>query len=317
MPLSRRELFLKCGIVPPPGPRLHKRTIQAYQDLSRESLNTGRFHSSFWGGSFPAGKATQCGRLALYTLLNLPETEPDHPKLVATSLSGKAAENQITYRWAKAGISITGVAIPDDEEQPREQLRLQDPSCWLSCAIDDVLDLRPDWPAVIPVDIKSKPDRTIEEMKVGAAGIDPRHYAQVVAYVHVCRLHHEAMGWDKLGLEPSAGGFIYYCSRDNPSNAIEYWVEYKEEEVEHAIEMLSEWRELFISKQLPERPKAWRWTEQPCKWCDLKKRCKADVQAGVTDLFASGAIEIAKESDDKYDPESIHKKVRARWGLTK
>ncbi len=313
MGLSRRQLFTTLGIVPPPGPRLHKRTIRAWTDLELWRLNRDpHFRSSFWGSAFPVGPGNHCGRFALYSLMNLPDSEPPHPKLVATARAGKDVENQITYRWARAGITVGGSCSLNEDVEPA-QLRLQDPEHWLSCAIDSCLDLRPDWPAVCPVDVKSKPDKTINELRVGAASYDPRHRAQVISYVHVCRLNHEAMGWADMGLEPANGGFLYYCSRDNPTNAVEFWIEYDEAEVENALTLLQQWRIGYEKGILPERPKAWRWTEQPCKWCDLKKLCKADVKDGVTDLFLSGVNRYAVGVNPSYDARKVHAQVLRRW----
>lgn len=274
-------------------------------------MNKGRFRSSFWGGSFPVGSG-HCGRQAIYRLMNLPDTEPAHPKLAATAGAGKGVEQQITYRWGRAGLTLGG-SVPLEEGGPEEQLRLVDSRYWLSTAIDSVLDLRPDWPAVVPVDIKSKAEKVIEEMRLGATDYDPVHAAQVVCYCYIARLYHEEMGWAAMGLKPAEGGFIYYVSRDNPANAREFWIEYRESDVNDALLMLQEWKDSFLENRLPERPKAWRWTEHPCKWCDVKKLCKADVKDDVENIRESGVIDYAKGVDPKYDFEEIRAKVLKRW----
>jgi hypothetical protein len=303
---TRRELFIRLGIIDDPDiPTLHKRTIRSWSALAQKRMKEGgRFRSAFWGGMFPAGDVKHCGRAAMYGLLNLPETEPDHPKLMATSQAGKDVENQIIGIWREAGLSIAG--------ENEDQLRLQDPRYWYSAALDDVLDLRPEVNFVVPVDVKSKKDDVINEMKVGLIEADPRHRAQVIGYIHVCRLKHNEI-WGDTGLEPSRGGFVYYVSRDNPANAFAFWVPYVEDEVADALKLLSDWKEKFTSGELPERPKDWRWTEQPCKWCDFKKRCKADVKEGVTSLADSVAVAQAKEIRPEYDVQKIHARVLQRW----
>lgn len=306
---SRKELFTRLGIIDnPDAPSLHKLTIKAWQSRGSDEMEGGRFKTSFWGGMFPAGiDEKHCGRKALYGLLNLPKTldEKPSPHLLATSQAGSDVEAQITSLWQKQGISL--INLPDGE-----QLRLQDPRYWYSAAIDDVLDLRPEVNFVVPTDIKSKKEDVLNAIKRNQVA-DPKHKAQVIGYIHVCRLKHEEMGWDKLGLERSQGGFVYYVSRDNPSNAVAIWVPYVEAEVAGALKLLDEWRESFLKNQLPQRPKDWRWTENPCKWCDFKKRCKQDNKDGVTDLFESTAVKIAQKQDPDYDPSKIRDKVVERW----
>lgn len=312
--MNRRELFERAGIVEPRGPRLHKRTIKAYMAYEQAQLNEGFFHSSFWGGSFPAVQKP-CGRLAMYKLMNLPETEPASPKLAGTSHQGLAAEAFVTARWAAAGMSLVH-APPGNEPHmlpPDKQLRLKDETVWLSTAIDDVLDLRPDWGCVTPTDVKSKSEQVINEMRQGVTMWQPEHRAQVVCYTYLCRKYHVALGWDKLGLLPSEGGFLYYVSRDNPSNGIEFWVEYDEGEVMEAVALLAVWRENYLAEKLPPRDKAWRWTEKPCQWCDFKKVCKEDNRAGIEFLRDSKAIELALAADEQYNFDQVKKRVTDRW----
>lgn len=305
--MNRRELFTKAGILEPPGPRLHKRTVKAYTEYEQAQLDKGFFHSSFWGGAFPALEKP-CGRQAMYKLMNLPKTEAAHPKLAATSHQGLAAEEFVTARWAAAGMSLVHPKLPKDQ-----QLRLKDESIWLSSAIDDVLNLLPDWDCVTPVDVKSKAEQVIEDMKRGNTPYQPEHRAQVVCYTYLCRLHHADQGWGELGLRPAQGGFIYYVSRDNPANGIEFWVDYDEDEVVEAVATLEAWRESFIEGKLPARNKDWKWLDQPCKWCPLKKRCKEDDRNGVEDLADSVAIKQAKEVDSQYNYEEVKEKVIERW----
>lgn len=334
--VSRKELFARLGIIDhPDAPSLHKLTIKAWQMRGDHEMENGRFRTSFWGGMFPAGiDEKHCGRKALYGLLNLPKTldEKPSPHLLATSRAGSDVEAQITALWDKLGISLVQICHTEKQEidpetkQPvvclkggigcpvdhSQQLRLQDPRYWYSSAIDDVLDLRPEVNFVVPVDIKSKKEDVLNSIKRNQVA-DPKHKAQVIGYIHVCRLRHEEMGWDKMGLERSQGGFVYYVSRDNPSNAVAIWVPYVEEEVAGALALLEEWRDSFLKNQLPQRPKDWRWTENPCKFCDFKKRCKQDNKDGVTDLFESTTIKIAQRQDPDYDPEAIRQKVIERW----
>lgn len=300
MPTTRRKLFQNAGVIVRPGPNLHKRT--SAQWIAQAEAKPPYFRSSFWGSAFPAGDALHCGRKMLYSLMNPPSDEKIKPLREATAQAGHDVEKRITTLWHEAGITIA-----DD------QLRLQVPEYWVSCALDAVLDLRPEWPGVLPTDVKSKAEDKIKMLKTGALEMDPSHYAQVCSYIFVCRYHHEAMGWDKLGLEPARAGFVYYVSRDNPSNGVAFFIEPDEGEIEEALATLKTWKESFIAGEIPERPKAWRWTEQPCKWCDHKKLCKADVTHKITNLLDSHVVKDGKRVDKEYDAEKVHSKVLKRW----
>lgn len=303
MGVSRQELFGKLGIARP-GPKLRHITAAAFESYGKQQLNTGRFRSAFWGGMFPSGNQLHCGRHALYSLLNLPQSKPSNAKLQATSESGSAAEGIIVRRWEAAGLTLGG------NFEAGEQVRLQDPEYWISSALDAVLDLRPDWNAVVPVDVKSKKNEIIEQMKFGQSEADPAHRAQVMCYIHMCRLHHEREGWAALGLEPARGGFVFYVSRDDPSNCFDYWVPWDEDEAHDALERLKEWRENFVARTLPPREKSWRWTELPCKWCDYKPLCKQDMKEDVADLAQSNTVRAAGAG---YDFESTREQVLKRW----
>lgn len=315
MGLSRKRLFTALGIIDEPGvPRLHRRTQWAYRELEHAKKNTGRFRSSFWAGSFPAGPKLHCGRLALYRLMNIPEAGHAQPLLAAAARAGLDVENQITYRWGRAGITLGG-SVPVEEGAPFEQLRLQDPRYWLSAAIDGTIDMRPEHPAVICVDVKSKREKFVNELKVGAKRPDPRHIGQVISNIHLCRLYHEEMGWAAMGLEPCNGGFVYYVSRDDPSNGKAFWVPYDETEIADALSLLSEWRDNFVAGELPARPKDWKWSQGPCQWCDFKKEvCKPDDKAGITSLTESISVKYGKSVDPTWDPTKIQEKVLERWG---
>jgi hypothetical protein len=314
MGLSRARLFTALGIIEEPGvPRLHRRTQWAYKELEFAKKNTGRFRSSFWAGSFPAGDTPHCGRLSIYRLLNIPEANAAKPLLAAAARAGIDVENQITYRWGHAGITLGG-SVPIAEGDRFEQLRLQDPEHWISAAIDGTLDMRPEHPAVVCVDVKSKREKFVNELKVGARKPDPRHVGQVVANIHLCRKYHEEMGWAAMGLEPCTGGFVYYVSREDPSNGKAFWVPYDATQIADAIARLDSWRESFSKGDLPARPKEMRWSEDPCKWCDFKKTiCKPDDKEGVSSMFESHAIKYGKAVDSSWDPKKIQQEVLDRW----
>jgi hypothetical protein len=164
------------------------------------------------------------------------------------------------------------------------------------------------------VEIKSKKDSVIEYMKVGGESYDPKHYNQLQAYIDWCIKNHERMGWDKLGLQPATGGVIYYVSRENPRNTHEFYVEVDELAIASANAKLETWRGDYQLDNLPSRPKEWKWTEEPCKWCPFKKNvCKPDYQAGIVKLSESHGIEFAKGQHPSYNVDDIKRRVEERW----
>lgn len=316
---TREELFKAAGIIKPDqgGPNLDAVTDQAYRLEEDYRWRNPRFRTtSFFASLFPGGEdEKRCARHALYKLMNIPETQPMKPQGRAITLVGKAVENQIVWRWGKLGVLLS-VDTPKSQYDYIPQVNLRDPELWLSGAPDGVLDIRPRWKYVLPVDVKSKTTEVIKAMKKGERSYDPDHWKQVQCYLYLCRKWHKEMGWEKLELEPAIGGKIYYVSRENPRNTFEVWVPYDEKFVNAGIERLREWKGDFLAGRLPARPKEWKWTEQPCKWCDFKKACKADVKEGVDRLENSNTIALAKQFNPRYNVEAIQAEVRKRWNET-
>jgi hypothetical protein len=124
------------------------------------------------------------------------------------------------------------------------------------------------------------------------------------------------MGWNELGLEPAIGGILYYVSRENPRNTFEFYFNANWPLINTALERLKEWKSYFLSDILPPRDKNWRWTEQPCRWCQEKKFvCKPDDKSNVSKLSESGALEWAQTIITSYNYDAIKEKVLARWTL--
>jgi len=314
------ELFRALGVIKD-YPDLDRITEQAYMDLEekvwKENLDSsphGRpWFTSFHASGFPE-EDKPCGRKALYTMLDTPEAKPFSPFLRAVSDIGQAVEYQIVYRWAKAGKTL-GIEIPEYDGEPIEQVKLEDPETWLTGSIDSILDLRPEFDSVLPVDVKSKNHDVVEQMKMGQLSYEDKHFNQVQAYMYLCNLFHEKMGWDKLGLNPAKGAFIYYASRQDPRTAKEFYIPIDWEFINNGVEQLKEWKQHFINETLPQRDKSWRWTEQPCKWCPFKKEaCKPDNKEKILQLDHSKAIVFAKSLRTNYNYKEIRKEVLERWG---
>lgn len=302
MGLTRNELFRALHIVED-GPNLNKFTEIAYKKSELNLLDKPYFVSSFFASDFPGPE--EYGRCLIYKLLNLPQDQVSiTPKGRAIMNIGSAVEKQIVERWHELGILITP-SYP-------EQLKIEIESIWLSGYVDAILDLRPDWDAVVPVEIKSKSDEAIEQMKVGAKSYDQKHYNQLQAYIAYCRNNHDKY-WLDSGLSPARGGIIYYASRENPRNTCQFYVDYDMAMVEEAYGKLAEWRFNFLDDKLPARPKDQRWTLPPCQWCNTKKLCKADYQEGIVKISESNAVKLAKQLDPSYNLDQIRERVQNRW----
>jgi hypothetical protein len=316
---SRAEFFKTLGVIKD-YPDLDKKTLKAYEDLEekiwRENLESsphGRpWFTSFHASSFP-DKEKPCGRKLLYTMMDIPNEKPNSPFLRAVADIGQAVEYQIVYRWGVAGLTL-GAPVPEFDGARMEQAKFKDPETWLTGSMDAILDLRPEWDAVVPVDVKSKAHDVVEDMRNKRKSYEQKHYLQVQAYLYFCNLFHEKMGWDKMGLKPATGGFIYYASRQDPRTTAEFWIPIDWDLINNGVEFLKEQKENFLNGKLPERPKDWKWTEEPCKWCVYKKHaCKPDYKNKITELKNSNAINFAKTLRSLYNFDEIKEEVEKAW----
>lgn len=305
MSLTREELFKALGVIKN-GPELDKWTHEAYaQEEERRWREDPYFTTSFHASSYP-GSEKSCGRQALYKLMNFPSPEPISPRGIGIMSVGKCVEEQIVERWAKMGILLG--------PQPPEQLRIEFEDLWLSGYGDAVLNLLPEYDVVLPVEIKTKANKVIEYMKVGGQSYDENHYNQLQAYILWCVRNHKKMGWNELGLKPANGGIIYYVSREDPRNTHEFFVEFDKDIAEEASNKLRYWKEYFLSDLLPPRPKDWKWTENPCKWCEFKKNiCKPDHVDGIVNLSESHGVEFALDHRPSYNVENVKRRVEEKW----
>lgn len=269
------------------------------------------WHTSFHGSKFP-GDEKACGRAAIYTLMDIPDAEPAPPMLRATAEMGKAAENQILFRWRRSGLLIAGEG-PDKDGDPGVQQQFADEDTWLTGSIDAVLGLK-DFKYVLPVDVKSKSKEVIDKMKTGSQGYYPEHFAQIQGYLYLCNKFYDTMNWAELGFHRPLGGIIYYVSRENPRHTHEFYVDIDWEFIQRGINNLTLWKEHFVNGTIPERDKTWKWTEDPCKWCKFKKHaCKPDTKALTVRISDSEAIGFAQNLNPSYDVKERQKEVAKRW----
>jgi hypothetical protein len=132
-------------------------------------------------------------------------------------------------------------------------------------------------------------------------------------------------------LEPVQYGFLYYVSRDDPSQTWEFFFEYDETFMAMGRKQLAMWRDWFIQGRLPQvnfedkrfaHPFNWQWTkdEFPCKWCDYGDVCREDTKRAIKigepiSLAASAGVEAAMEVREEYDFDLVRMAVLKRWGL--
>lgn len=281
-----------------------KEEEQIYAENLGSSPHGEKWHTSFHASSFPGYDPKACGRKAIYTLMDIPNDKPVNRKGRAIMEAGKAVEEQIVWRFARAGILLT----PDPDAE--HQLHLETPDAWLTGSPDAIIKL-PSGGAHV-VEIKSKAHEKILEMISGLRGYDDVHKTQLFAYT--ATLLSERYKTTTLG-SIIEGHSILYASRDDPSTTCEYRFDLPDPEFfQTGVERLTEWKLNFQNDILPERPKEWKWTETPCKYCPFKKfACKPDYKDNVVELSKSNGIEFAKEIRTEYDYESTRKEVLERW----
>jgi CRISPR/Cas system-associated exonuclease Cas4 (RecB family) len=305
--VSRRELFSRLGIWRPVDESIE----QAYQEyVEKEFAEIAAPHgkpwfTSFHGSAFPASEKS-CGRKALYTMMDIPKAEPFAPYGMAIMDAGKDIEERIVQRWHDAGMLLS--APPNAPVQSG----FADPLTWLTGSVDAVI-LPKGWNRPHAVEIKGKDDDKIWKMRKGEMECEEQHRNQLFAYMYGLRHFREQMipGYDHL--DEVRDGSVLYVSRNRPRNTCEFYFEYDEELINSAVEKIKQYKAWWMEGYLPPRPKEWRWTQDPCKWCDFKKLCKADIKADIDALEDSTAIDFAKKHDKTYDLESKRKQVEARW----
>ena len=96
-------------------------------------------------------------------------------------------------------------------------------------------------------------------------------------------------------------------------NSFEFIIEFNEEEYNKAISLLVEWKNMYQQDALPERPKEWLWTQEPCKYCAVKKLCKQDLKDQTWTMSDSCAVGYAKSIDKKYDFKALKERTIKRW----
>lgn len=342
MPVSRTQLFVQAGvikIVEPLTDRVYKEIEKRTWLEDLESSPHGEpWHTSFHASSFPGDDPHACGRKAVYSLLNVPDLEPTSRFLRSVADSGKAIENELVQRWHDAGLLLS--ASPGAEIQTG----FKDKESWLTGNCDAVI-LPFRWTRPHVVEVKSKADDKVNEMRELTRKWDDKHRNQCLTYIGLlheaytwrealvcrhtwrladdsgmCRVHGDGLCVQKINLDRCIDGTIYYVSRDNPSNTHEFTFSYDSDFMARGRERLRAWRESFMGELLPDRPRKENgnlvgWTEQPCKWCSMKKHaCKPDWKDDqLTDLRQSEALKYTSSLRKNYDYNKTRQAVIDRW----
>lgn len=340
MGMTRNQLFAALGVIRVVNPLADRAYANRERKIWEQDLDSSPhghpWHTSFHASSFPGDDPVACARKEVYGLMNIPESEPTSRFLRAVGDAGKAIEDEVVGRWHDAGMLLS--AAPDADVQTG----FKDEENWLTGNCDAIV-LPFGWTRPHVVEVKSKFQAAIDEMKAGQRLADPKHRRQCMTYIG---LQHEnykpervlvceknwticsgmcvlCKGSDcliEIELEPVVDGSVYYVSRDNPSDTFEFFYSYDPAFMEEGREVLATARESFLSGNLPDRPfdksedKVVGWSQLPCKWCPLKKHvCKPDYVDKIDTLEDSHAIEVAKQIRPDYSYPNTRGQVLGRW----
>jgi hypothetical protein len=326
--------------------------------LEAEKPNVGHsrdapWHVSFHGSQFPGDNPRACARRAIYTMMDIPRGKFSRHSRQIMDI-GKDLEMQLVKRWHQAGMLVSA---PTEEHQTQ----FEDPECWLTTTVDAII-ARPRSTRPVVAEVKNVGAETMEAMRKLLRGPHEEYVRQVkceiglaheqgpwqvtrcvnsgrlAIYVgdrngdekYICPEHGGGKCLEAQELEPVEHGFLYYVSRDDPTDTREFYFEHDPEFMRKGREQLRMWQRYFVEGMLPQtdfkgkHPFGWNWTtdDSPCKWCPFGPQgsyvCKEDhleaVKRGaLLPLVDSLAIEEAREVRPDYDLDLVRAAVFARW----
>lgn len=329
--LSRNELFTRLQLIRTLDPltdAVYKRVEEErHRNQSDDEHLAQPWHVSFHASSFPGDDPLACPRKALYTLMDFAReagdrkarTLPFDRSARTIMAAGKAIELELVQTYADAGILLSS--------KPGEpQTMFVWPEAWLTGTVDCVIQLATSKLAV-PIEIKTKYQAAIDRMKLGARGPDSAHVSQLKAQLGLI-YHAMKAGSVWPGLKPPNHGYLYYLSRDKPSDTAEFRIDLDLRFFETGIQRLKEWKEFFLDDVLPESPKGrrsnnfghpmgaadFKWSQMPCQFCDYKRTCQLDFRQDIHKLSESVGIDRTRVYRDGYDPAETRNRVLATWG---
>jgi CRISPR/Cas system-associated exonuclease Cas4 (RecB family) len=289
--ISRTEMFARMGlvsIVDPLVERAYEKELAKKRDF--------RYRTAFHASAFPADDEKACGRKAMYQLMSLPG-EDFTPYGMAIMDAGNDLERNIVRKLEKLGGALLHPAS--------SQVKFTLPSHWLTGYTDAVIEVdgRP-----FPIEIKGKDSVKIREMKSGKRHWDSQHRNQLLCYLGIGKFTNT---WPEL--KPMADGALYYVARDRPRETMEFYFSYNADAFKAGLDHLETWQQHWLTGELPPRPKDWRWTELPCKWCDFKKICKGDIGDDVTKLEDSRGVKVARDAEPTWSLAGARDAIAKRW----
>lgn len=360
MGLSRQEFYNRIGLMR----EIEPMTEQAYafvQAKERSKVNRGAAHShdwhiSFHGSSFPGDNPYACGRAALYSMMDLPQPLPGR-WLQQVADAGKDIEDRLVMTWYQSGQLISTPPFPG-----MKQMQFEDPETWLTSTVD-AITLHTTSDQSVVCEVKSKFAHDLEDMRKLARGPDTTHVRQLkcqIGFAHeagdktvvrcintgrlgilrnyldpqslrVCPEHGGTKCLRKEVIKAPDYGYIYYVSRDSPSDTFEFYFDYDPDFMAAGRAKLKQWRQSWLDGTLPQtdfsdkrfsHPFGWQWSKDqyPCHWCKFGAVCREDHREAVSKkapiaLSDSAGILSAKEVREEYDLEVVRKAVEDRWAV--
>lgn len=317
--LSRLEFFSRRQIkssINDLFEQSYKRVLfRRYVSKSHDSPHGFRWHTSIHASQYPGNYKHACQREHLYRLADVPSKEPASRRLHLTAQAGLAIEDDLVRMLEENGRLIS--AGPDSERQTGFVVK----ELWLTGTVDSAIAIGN---RAVPVEIKTKWEGHIAEMREGKRGPDAKHVRQLKAQLGLIRLAQES-GELWSDLKPATYGYIYYHPRDskyNPSKPVEtaeFYVSFDKDYFEAGTDFIRRTQELWNRGELPSdnpnkrHPMGWHWSKDPCMFCNYKPSCQKDHKEGITELEASNALQFAKHIDPDYDYIEARSRVADRW----
>lgn len=315
-----------------------------------DSPHGARWHTSFHASTFPGTDPLVCGRAAVYTFMDLPDEKPREPKLSAMFDLGSNLEHdwvrrfhlrgQLLSKSPAIGDDYQDVFIDDEHWLSGAADAIVLPPFWTrshnveikTTSHEKVIAMR-DNPENTPY---SHPKYLRQLGTYIGLGYEQEFSPEVILCkeswaitrsgemsgfkfptMRFCPVHRK---WDcetvTIKLDPPSDGTLIYSSREEPLTTASYYVSFDEEHMRAGRERLALWRDQFLRDEIPEHPhegQRSKWSVPPCKYCSLKKGCKADYTAKTTKISESKQIERAKEVRPQYDYDAARARVLARW----
>jgi hypothetical protein len=303
--------------------------------------------TSFHASQFPGTDPYACGRAAVYGLMGLPDPAPREPRLTAMFNLGSNLEHDWVRRLRAVGQLLSKSPAVGDATQTT----FGDREHWLTGASDAIV-LPPGWRKAHCGEIKTTShqkvlamledrsdtpfshDKYVRQLKtyIGLA-----HEAPFQPTVTVCSTAwavtsqifasssaprwcpvHASIECETLTftVDPPDDGTLIYSSREEPLTTVSYYITLDEEHMAVGRARLAQWRDHFLAGTIPPHPREEeksKWSAVPCKYCGLKKPCKADYQAGITELAKSHHITAAREIHPQYSYDENRATVLKRW----